>query len=185
MFVQLVEQHGEGKLWAAVKAAQEDEASADVILSTAHKAKGREWDSVRLASDFASSRLGKNPDAPSEVRLFYVAMTRARKTLIVDPALMTLYGTDAWKTKESQPRKPLRKRSPHLSLPQRPRGATKRRLEIREVDTGVARGGPSAVLAAPAQPAARPTQVAPVTTPDRPPTAPKRRFWRRIANLFE
>lgn len=79
-FVQLVGQHGEGKLWAAVTSAEDDESTADVILSTAHKAKGREWDSVRLASDFVSSRLGSHPDAPSEVRLFYVAMTRAWAT---------------------------------------------------------------------------------------------------------
>jgi superfamily I DNA/RNA helicase len=56
-----------------------------VIVSTAHKAKGREWDSVRLASDFASACLGKHPDAPSEVRLFYVAMTRAKQPRFARP----------------------------------------------------------------------------------------------------
>lgn len=55
-FVQLVEQHGERKLWAAVGSAEGKEERADVVLSTAHKAKGREWDSVRLAPDFLRAR---------------------------------------------------------------------------------------------------------------------------------
>ena len=62
-FVQLVQQNGEGKLWAAVNKAVANEHHADVILSTAHKAKGREWNAVRLADDFVSGRLGPDPDA--------------------------------------------------------------------------------------------------------------------------
>jgi len=95
-FVQLVEQHGENKLWPAVKGAHEDEKSADVVLSTAHKAKGREWDSVRLAGDFASSRADADPaDDQAESRLFYVAMTRAKSVLAVDPTLLTHFTTEA------------------------------------------------------------------------------------------
>lgn len=101
-FVQLVEQHGERKLWAAVNRAVADEEGADVILSTAHKAKGREWNAVRLAPDFMNARLGA--DAASEVRLFYVAMTRAKTRLIADPELLRTFATDAWKTKPSAPR---------------------------------------------------------------------------------
>jgi superfamily I DNA/RNA helicase len=94
-FVQLVEQHGENKLWPAVKNAHDDENSADVVLSTAHKAKGREWDSVRLAPDFASSRTNADQaDNEAEVRLFYVAMTRAKKLLAVDPTLLTRFTTE-------------------------------------------------------------------------------------------
>jgi hypothetical protein len=96
-FVQLVEQHGEGKLWSAVKQAEDKEEDADVILSTAHKAKGREWASVRLSGDFMNSRAGAAPAAPSEVRLFYVAMTRAQKSLIVDRETLNTFTTDAWK----------------------------------------------------------------------------------------
>jgi hypothetical protein len=77
-FVQLVQQHGERSLWKAVKSVESNETEADIILSTAHKSKGREWDSVRLAQDFLSSQLGPDsPTAEAEVRLFYVAMTRA------------------------------------------------------------------------------------------------------------
>ena len=53
-----------------------DERTADVIISTAHKSKGREWDTVRLASDFPAMA----EDKPSQ-RLLYVAMTRAKLEL--------------------------------------------------------------------------------------------------------
>jgi hypothetical protein len=103
-FVQLVEQHGERKLWAAVSSAQEKEDGADIVLSTAHKAKGREWDSVRLAPDFISSRLdGAHPDAEAEVRLFYVAMTRAKRTLCVDPNMLATFTSGVWRARKSEP----------------------------------------------------------------------------------
>jgi hypothetical protein len=44
-------------------------------VSTAHKAKGREWNAVKLAGDFAEMQ-----PSPSETRLRYVAYTRARPT---------------------------------------------------------------------------------------------------------
>ena len=53
-----------------------DDCRSDLIISTAHKAKGREWSTVRLADDFLRSQPGKptsGPD-PAEVRLFYVAL---------------------------------------------------------------------------------------------------------------
>lgn len=53
------------------------EDSADVVVSTAHKAKGREWESVRLAGDFEIP----GEHAPGEWRLLYVAATRARLEL--------------------------------------------------------------------------------------------------------
>jgi len=99
-FVQLVQQQGEAKLWAAVNGAAANGNHADVVLSTAHKAKGREWSSVRLAPDFISGRLGPDPDAEAEVRLFYVAMTRAKRLLIIDPELLHTFTTNAWKTQQ-------------------------------------------------------------------------------------
>lgn len=62
------------------------EGSAPVTVSTAHKAKGREWDSVRLADDFQTQPYPgadgetKEPN-DSELRLAYVACTRARQQL--------------------------------------------------------------------------------------------------------
>ncbi|MEV6922957.1 UvrD-helicase domain-containing protein [Dactylosporangium sp. NPDC051485] len=58
----------------------------DVIVSTAHKAKGREWDRVRIASDFpqpqTNQQTGKTvlPNA-EQLRLAYVTVTRARRQL--------------------------------------------------------------------------------------------------------
>jgi hypothetical protein len=101
-FVQLVEQHGESKLWPAVKGSHNDEKSADVVLSTAHKAKGREWNSVRLAADFASSRADADQaDNEAETRLFYVAMTRAKSVLAVDPTVLTHFTTEAGTSRTS------------------------------------------------------------------------------------
>lgn len=55
------------------------EQGADVIISTAHKAKGREWPNVLLAPDFEAPE-GCTMAAP-EWRLLYVAATRARENL--------------------------------------------------------------------------------------------------------
>jgi UvrD/REP helicase N-terminal domain/UvrD-like helicase C-terminal domain len=102
-FVQLVQQHGERSLWKAVKSVERNEAEADIIVSTAHKSKGREWGSVRLAQDFLGSRLGQNsPTAEAEVRLFYVAMTRAKQYLSADPDMLTTFMSGAWKTKKAK-----------------------------------------------------------------------------------
>lgn len=93
-FVKLVNQMGRGALWAAVLSAADNEADADIILSTAHKAKGREWDSVRLADDFSSVQTETGRIPYSEARLFYVAMTRAKQRLVVDPVLVTAFASN-------------------------------------------------------------------------------------------
>lgn len=58
-----------------------DESNADIVISTAHRAKGREWDTVRLAADFNEpyDQTGKLDTA--EAMLTYVAVTRARDIL--------------------------------------------------------------------------------------------------------
>ena len=85
-FVNLVETRGERQLmWALCRTVRERD--CDIVISTAHKAKGREWDKVRLTDDFLTSQPRKPnddraaPDDPAELRLFYVAMTRARQEL--------------------------------------------------------------------------------------------------------
>lgn len=55
------------------------EAGADVVLSTAHKSKGREWPVVQLGGDFRPRDKGGRE--PSELRLLYVACTRAKLEL--------------------------------------------------------------------------------------------------------
>jgi hypothetical protein len=78
---------------AGASPAQTTTADVDVVISTAHKAKGLEWDNVRIADDFRGPRRDKNdpevvhmPD-PEELRLAYVAVTRAKKKL--DPGSLS------------------------------------------------------------------------------------------------
>lgn len=72
----------------------EDPDRADRILSTAHRAKGKEWDQVKLSDDFprpGSERWDRemtHAERVDEVNLFYVAMTRARRNLNVPEFLL-------------------------------------------------------------------------------------------------
>lgn len=85
MLVHLVEKYGVDTILRALAQMPREDA-ADIIVSTAHKAKGREWNSVQLAGDFCLPPKGTPDDeryeAPgSELRLLYVACTRARREL--------------------------------------------------------------------------------------------------------
>ena len=81
---------------ATVEAAHvEDEDRADVSLSTVHKAKGREWDTVRVSDDLitledieAAAEKKKLDSVSEEINLAYVAVTRARKTCGLPPTLV-------------------------------------------------------------------------------------------------
>src|SRR4051812_13965046 len=84
-FVNLVESRGEKRLMWAL----------------AHKAKGREWARVRLMDDFLRSRPrqtnerhDKKHDDAAELRLFYVALTRAPEKLEIAPELMAIAGLE-------------------------------------------------------------------------------------------
>jgi superfamily I DNA/RNA helicase len=89
-FVDLVDTHGTDAILAAV-AQLAPERQAEVIVSTAHKARGREWALVKIADDFTSSkdtdqyddtgRAVPGPIDDSEARLAYVAVTRTRSRL--------------------------------------------------------------------------------------------------------
>ncbi|MBM7052318.1 UvrD-helicase domain-containing protein [Streptomyces durocortorensis] len=89
-FANLVDEHGPDAILHAVdRLVPEDQ--AEVTVSTAHKAKGREWAHVRIATDFtpppdtdevdSSGRSVPGPVKESEARLAYVAVTRARRHL--------------------------------------------------------------------------------------------------------
>ncbi len=101
-FVSLVQQHGERKLLAAVGQAVDDETEADIVISTAHRAKGREFERVRLSSDFASSRSNPEADADEEARLFYVAMTRAKRMLIAEPGLLRVFTAELLRPSQTE-----------------------------------------------------------------------------------
>ena len=56
------------------------------VISTAHKAKGLEWDSVQISQDFEGSveyamQRGGTKATADERRLAYVAVTRAQSSL--------------------------------------------------------------------------------------------------------
>jgi hypothetical protein len=115
-FVNLVESRGERQLmWALGRAVEEDK--ADLVLSTAHKAKGREWDNVRLMDDFLKSRPApkdrpedqekRDRDYAAELRLFYVALTRARRAVDVPQALAETLGITVAPKPIVEPAKPI------------------------------------------------------------------------------
>ncbi|EBJ9550650.1 ATP-dependent helicase, partial [Salmonella enterica] len=68
------------------------ESDADVTVCTAHRGKGLEWDRVQLYDDFADILDPEMPESKrhDEINLMYVATTRARKILILDPVLSEL-----------------------------------------------------------------------------------------------
>ncbi|MFI5524305.1 UvrD-helicase domain-containing protein [Streptomyces platensis] len=88
--VDLVDKHGTNAILAAVNQLT-DEDQAHVTVSTAHKAKGREWPNVRIAADFPpprdsdeqddSGRPIPGPIDDGEARIAYVAVTRTRTRL--------------------------------------------------------------------------------------------------------
>ncbi|MEV8597595.1 UvrD-helicase domain-containing protein [Streptomyces sp. NPDC052012] len=88
--VSLVDTHGTDAILTAVTQLA-PEAYAQVTVSTAHKAKGREWPRVLIADDFAPAKDNNDdqtdtttppdPVDDAEARLAYVAVTRTRQRL--------------------------------------------------------------------------------------------------------
>lgn len=74
LLVKLIDEFGVEPIVEALER-MPSEKQADLIVSTAHKSKGREWDTVELADDFPEKIEGE------ELRLLYVAVTRARLRL--------------------------------------------------------------------------------------------------------
>lgn len=81
--VQLVDSHGAETIISALSRLSA-ERDALVTVSTVHKAKGREWPSVRIGPGFeppADDDRGPRPPTAEDARLIYVAVTRARELL--------------------------------------------------------------------------------------------------------
>jgi hypothetical protein len=78
--VKLIKAHGTEKIIRAIHSLV-DEHTAEIIISTAHKAKGREWARVRIADDFAPPYDKDGQLLTDEVMLTYVAVTRAKEVL--------------------------------------------------------------------------------------------------------
>jgi UvrD-like helicase C-terminal domain/AAA domain len=82
LMVDLIDSFGVDVILDALNRAT-SETQADLVISTAHKAKGREWDSVQLAGDFFKPKNEGDDLPPAELRLLYVAVTRAKRELDV------------------------------------------------------------------------------------------------------
>ncbi len=85
LLVRLVDDFGVDTIKRALGQMPREDA-ADVVVSTAHKSKGREWASVQLSGDFCPPPKDTPDDVKyvpdhSELRLLYVAVTRARLEL--------------------------------------------------------------------------------------------------------
>jgi superfamily I DNA/RNA helicase len=78
------------KVYNAIRAADTPaQDRADVTLTTAHKAKGLEWEQVEVLPDFFDP-MDPPPEAdldPEEVNLLYVAVTRAIRAVQLPPSL--------------------------------------------------------------------------------------------------
>ncbi|WP_267244394.1 UvrD-helicase domain-containing protein [Streptomyces sp. PR69] len=84
VLVKLIDEHGTEAIISAADALCSEQ-QADLVVSTAHKAKGREWPRVRIHDDFRAPK--PHPETGlvllprEEGRLAYVAVTRAREAL--------------------------------------------------------------------------------------------------------
>jgi F-box protein, helicase, 18 len=92
---------------------------ADILLVTAHRAKGLEWPLVRLADDFTDLVIEGDPTKgqtpgrrlatpeedceTEEINLLYVALTRACQRVEPNPKTLTLFKTKALLPPDTQP----------------------------------------------------------------------------------
>ncbi|WP_109555797.1 UvrD-helicase domain-containing protein [Escherichia coli] len=79
------------------------EKDADITVSTPHRSKGLEWPVVILDEDFAdiTDPLMPEDERRDETNLLYVAVTRARKTLVLN-SLMRQLAEEAGRDEQSQ-----------------------------------------------------------------------------------
>ncbi len=101
--VNLVQEHGASPMLSAIARCEQTEATAQVVCSTAHRAKGREWQYVHLDPDFeqgfirAGQSTGKSPEAvreakDAEARLLYVGITRASHAVSLPATIGKRFG---------------------------------------------------------------------------------------------
>ncbi|GAA0289221.1 UvrD-helicase domain-containing protein [Streptomyces turgidiscabies] len=84
VLVKLIDEHGPERIVSAADGLCSEQ-QAELVVSTAHRSKGREWPAARIHSDFRAPK----PDQQTglvilpreEARLAYVAVTRAREQL--------------------------------------------------------------------------------------------------------
>lgn len=83
-WVKLIDEHGTKTMTQAIGHLAH-ESTADYVVSTAHKSKGLEWGRVQIGDDFLYDITRQMVKiSPEELRLLYVACTRAKDVLDVD-----------------------------------------------------------------------------------------------------
>jgi AAA domain/UvrD-like helicase C-terminal domain len=83
LMVKLVNEFGAEVIIDALRH-QPKEEDADLVISTAHKSKGCQWASVQIAGDFLPPKEEGAELSAAELRLAYVAATRAQTELDLD-----------------------------------------------------------------------------------------------------
>lgn len=94
-FVSMIDKHGADVLIGVVDSLV-PENRAQVVVSTAHKAKGREWGTVKIGDDFTAPPQGKDGKrrvSRAELMLMYVVVTRAMQILDCE-SLAWVHGED-------------------------------------------------------------------------------------------
>ena len=113
-FVNIVNRYGENLILHALSQTANDSTYSNISLSTTHKAKGLEWDSVFLADDFPEPQrvtsdnekslrakgciivLAKDGHKyafmPEEIRILYVAATRGKIAVRIPQWCVTFFG---------------------------------------------------------------------------------------------
>lgn len=93
--IKMINEYGSAlpDLLTSLRAGLVHEDQADLIISTTHKAKGREWDLVWMADDFPTliNTAGEVDISQEELNILYVAATRARRRLRANLSLLEAY----------------------------------------------------------------------------------------------
>ncbi|MDI3258375.1 MAG: 3'-5' exonuclease [Sinobacteraceae bacterium] len=89
----LLGDYGEHRLLTLLEGAQDSRGST-ITITTAHGAKGMQWPRVQLWGDFPEPDEGQRRDWDEELRLLYVALTRAQEQLDITrvPVAQTIAG---------------------------------------------------------------------------------------------
>ena len=89
--VRIVERYGENNLLNALSKMNSSEHDAELIISTIHRAKGRQWNKIVIVDDFGMIN-EKGDDNRTEMQLVYVALTRARVEVQIPYSITSMLG---------------------------------------------------------------------------------------------
>lgn len=93
LLVSLVDEFGADRIATALER-MPSASYADVVISTAHKAKGLQWPSVVISDDFPDPEKRDGGLSDEDLRLLYVACTRAQRVLDISRLAWLKEGID-------------------------------------------------------------------------------------------